>query len=125
MSGDVQDAPTGPAPVQREATTRAPRTALDDLQQDYLTAFLGVLLSHDEAALHRGYEIGRSAVATGVGLMELARMHHEVFLRVLQDTPQEELADVVMAASEFLLQVLAPHDMAQRVFLDRQPPPPA
>ena len=109
MSGDVQD---------------APRTAFDDLLQDYLTAFLGFLLRHDEAALHRGYEIGRSAVAGDVGLMELARVHHEVFLRVLQETPHEELADVVRAASEFLLQVLAPHDMAQRVFLDKQSPPP-
>ena len=125
MNRGVGDAPTGPAPAQRDTTTPAPTTALDDLQQDYLTAFLGYLVRHDETAMHRGYEIGRSAVVTGVGLMELARVHHEVFLHVLQDTPREELADVVMAASEFLLQVLAPHDMAQRVFLDKQPPPPS
>jgi hypothetical protein len=134
MSADVQDPQTGPLPAQRgsmndagppEAAPTAPRTAVGDLRRDYLTAFLGYLPRHDEAALHRAYEIGRSAVASGVGLLELARVHHEVFLRVLQDTPPEELAGVVGAASEFLLEVLAPHDMAQRVFLDKQTPPPS
>ena len=63
-------------------------------------------------------------MTTGVGLLHLVRIHHEVFLRVLQDTPVDELPDVVAAASQFLLEVLAPHDMARRIFLETQPPPP-
>jgi len=125
MTGDVQAPRPRPEPSQRDVAAPPATTAVDDLQQNYLTAFLGYLPRHDEAALHRAYALGRTAVTAGVSLLQLARIHHEVFLRVLPDTPAEELPDVVAAASQFLLEVLAPHDMAQRVFLDRQTPPPS
>ncbi len=93
-------------------------TALDDLVRDYRTAFLRYLPRREEAPLHHGYEIGRSAFADGLSLLELARVHHEVFLEVLQDTPTEDLSNVATAASEFFLEVLATYDMTQRGFLD-------
>ena len=90
---------------------------LDDLTRDYRVAFLHYLPRHEEAALARGYELGRSAVAEGLSILELARIHHEVFLEVLRETPAAELPDVATAASEFFLEVLATYDMAQRGFL--------
>jgi hypothetical protein len=90
---------------------------LDDLTRDYRVAFLHYLPRHEEAALTRGYELGRSAVAEGLSILELARIHHEVFLEVLRDTPAAELPEVATAASEFFLEVLATYDMAQRGFL--------
>jgi phosphoserine phosphatase RsbU-like protein len=90
---------------------------LDDLTRDYRVAFLHYLPRHEEAALARGYELGRSAVAEGLSILELARIHHEVFLEVLRETPAEELPEVATAASEFFLEVLATYDMAQRGFL--------
>ena len=57
-------------------------------------------------------------MADGLSILELARVHHEVFLEVLRETPPEELPEVATAASEFLLEVLATFDMAQRGFLD-------
>jgi hypothetical protein len=41
-------------------------------------------------------------------------------LEVLRQAAPEEIPEVAMAASEFLLEVLAAHDMAQRVFLDER-----
>jgi Phosphoserine phosphatase RsbU, N-terminal domain len=93
-------------------------TALEDLTRDYRVAFLQYLPRHAEAALHRGYELGRTAVAEGLSILELARIHHEVLLEALHETPAEELTDVATAASEFFLEVLATFDMAQRGFLD-------
>jgi phosphoserine phosphatase RsbU-like protein len=90
---------------------------LDDLTRDYRVAFLHYLPRHEEAALARGYELGRSAVAEGLSILELARIHHEVFLEVLRGTPPAELPEVATAASEFFLEVLATYDMAQRGFL--------
>jgi Phosphoserine phosphatase RsbU, N-terminal domain len=90
---------------------------LDDLTRDYRVAFLHYLPRHEEAALARGYELGRSAVAEGLSILELARIHHEVFLEVLRETPPAELPEVATAASEFFLEVLATYDMAQRGFL--------
>jgi hypothetical protein len=93
-------------------------TALDDLTRDYRVAFLQYLPRREEVALHRGYELGRAAVTRGMSILELARIHHEVLLEALQETPPDELAPVATAASEFFLEVLATFDMAQRSFLD-------
>lgn len=91
-------------------------SALEDLSRNYRTAFLRYLPRRDEAPLHEGYELGRRAVADGVSMLELAQVHHEVFLEVLRDTRPDDLTRVATAASEFLLEVLATYDMAQRRF---------
>ena len=91
-------------------------SALDDLSRTYRAAFLRDLPRREEAPLHEGYELGRRAVAEGVSLLELARVHHDVLLEVLRDTRAEDLTRTATAASEFLLEVLAPYDMTQRRF---------
>ena len=91
---------------------------LEALKRDYRVAFLHYLPRHEEAALARGYELGRAAVAGGLSILELARIHHEVFLEVLRETPTEEVPEVATAASELFLEVLATFDMAQRGFLE-------
>ncbi len=93
-------------------------TALERLALDYRAAFLRYLPRREEVALHSGYELGRTAVATGVSILELARLHHEVLIGVLADTRSEDVHDVASAACEFFLEVLATFDMAQRGFLE-------
>jgi hypothetical protein len=89
-------------------------STLADLRRNYRAAFLQYLPRREEAALHKAYEIGRSAVADGVSLLELAQIHHDVLLEVLRDTRAEELPGIAEAASELLLEVLATYHMAQR-----------
>ena len=93
-------------------------TGLDDLARDYRVAFLQYLPRREEAALARGYELGRAAVTEGWSVLELARIHHEVLLEALRETPPDEVGQVATAASEFFLEVLATVDMTQRSFLD-------
>jgi len=93
-------------------------TGLDDLHRDYRVAFLRYLPRREEAALSRGYELGRTAVTDGVSILELARIHHDVLLEALRETPAEELTAVATAASEFFLEVLATVDMTQRSLLE-------
>ena len=95
-------------------------TGPDDLIRDYRVAFLRYLPRREEAALHRGYELGRAAVTEGLSILELARIHHEVLLEALRETPPDEVGQVATAASKFFLEVLATFDMAQRGFLDRR-----
>jgi hypothetical protein len=94
-------------------------TALDDLIKDYRVIFLRYLPHADEVALHKAYELGRAAVASQVSILELARVHHAIFLEVLRDTNTEDLTRVATAASDFFLEVIATYDMAQRSFHDR------
>lgn len=93
-------------------------TPLDDLTRDYRVAFLHYLPRREEAALSRGYELGRAAVTGGVSVLELARIHHLVLLEALQETPPEDVGQVATAASEFFLEVLATVDMTQRSLLE-------
>ena len=92
-------------------------TELSDLKRDYRAAFLRYLVGREEAPLHVGYEIGRSAVAGGLSILDIAQVHHEVLLEVLRDTPVHEVSGVGTAASEFLVEVLSTYDMAHRGFL--------
>ena len=95
-------------------------SGLDELTRNYRVAFLLYLPRREEAALTRGYELGRAAVADGLSILELARVHHEILLEVLRETPPAELPGVASAASEFLVEVLATFDLAQRAFLDQR-----
>jgi len=106
------------APMMDTGTSvgRDPAASQDALRKDYRAAFLRFLPSRDDAALLLGYELGRSAVARGLSILDLAEVHHEVFLEALDETPADELPTVARAASEFFLEVLATHDMAQRIF---------
>jgi hypothetical protein len=92
-------------------------SALDALRRDYRAAFLHYLPRREEAALHRGYELGRAAVADGLSLLDLARVHHDVLVEELRQTPTGEVAELATAASEFLVEVLATSDMTQRGYL--------
>jgi hypothetical protein len=93
-------------------------TGLEDLTRDYRVAFLQYLPRREEAALARGYELGRTAVTEGRSILELARIHHEILMEALRETPPGEVGQVATAASEFFLEVLATFDMAQRSFLE-------
>jgi phosphoserine phosphatase RsbU-like protein len=91
-------------------TTRA------DLPRDYRAAFLRHLARREESALHTGYEIGRGALAGGLSILDVVRVHHDVLIEVLRDSPPDECPLVADAASDFLLEVLGSYDMAQRGF---------
>ena len=88
-------------------------TKLADLRLDYRAAFLRHLGHPVESALHAGYELGRTALASGITLLELVRVHHDVLIDTLRDTRSDEVAGVAEAASDFLLEVLASYDMSQ------------
>ena len=95
-------------------------TDLDALTRDYKVAFLSYLARRDESALHRGYQLGRTAVVDGLSMLDLARIHHQVLLEVLASSHRtpEDVTSLATAASEFLLEVLATYDMTQRAFRD-------
>ena len=83
----------------------------DALERDYRVAFLRYVSSRDEGPLAAAYELGRRAVAESVSILELSRIHHEVFRMVIHDTRSEDVDGVVEAASEFFLEVLATYHM--------------
>ena len=63
-------------------------TELADLRRDYRTSFLRYLVRRDEAPLHTGYVLGRTAVAEGMSILDLAQLHHEVLIEVSGGHPR-------------------------------------
>lgn len=88
---------------------------LDQLRRSYRAAFLHCLTATDERALLTGYDIGRAAVAARLSLLDVAQIHHELLIEVLRTLPSNELEQIAQSASDFLVEVLAAYDMAQRV----------
>ena len=91
--------------------------ALERLHRNYRTAFLRYLPGRDEAALDAGYQIGRSAVADGLTILDLAQVHHDVLRDVLRASSQPELDGVTASAGDFLVEVLATYEMTRRGYL--------
>ncbi len=96
----------------------SPRTVLGDLAQDYRTMLLRFLPHHDEGARAAAYDLGRRAIAAEVSLLEVCRVHHEVVMEVLRETPQDKVLGIVEGATELLLEALAAYDMTHRRVLD-------
>ena len=86
----------------------------EDMERDYRAAFLRYLPRRDEAALHSGYLVGRSALEDGVSMLEIVRLHHAVLLDVLDSSLSEDVRQIGSAAAEFLVEVLATYDMTHR-----------
>lgn len=87
---------------------------MDALRRDYRIAYLRYLPKCDETALALAYDIGRSAVADGTGVLVLAQIHHEILREVVADSRPEEVDRLIERAAEFLAEVLASVEMTQR-----------
>ena len=90
---------------------------LDRLERTYRTTFLRFLPGRDETALHLAYQLGRQAITGGLSLLDLVQIHHRVLIEVLGSTSSSEVDTVVDAASDFLVEVLASHEIVRRQFV--------
>jgi hypothetical protein len=82
----------------------------DDLVKDYRAAFLRHLARRDEDGLAHGYELGRRALREGTSLLEVVRVHHLVLAEVAR-SDRDDPGETALAASQFLLEVLASFEM--------------
>jgi len=90
---------------------------LSELADRYTSALRDYLARAEEAALHQAYEIGRKANTLGVGVLDIASLHHNALVdAVLHVQTPEEAASVAGHAANFFLEALSPFEMAQRGF---------
>ena len=84
------------------------------LARDYSSALQEYVSGGGEAALTRAYELGRRAASAGLGLLELAVVHHEALL-VLPPKGAGDRPAVAMAA-QFFAESLSPFEMTLRSY---------
>jgi two-component system sensor histidine kinase UhpB len=85
---------------------------LAEQYQDALRDYLG---GAAEAALQRGYELGRQAVADGLGVLEVAAIHKGALERLLSGLGPAE-SEQVSKSAEFFAESLSPFEISLRAF---------
>lgn len=82
------------------------------LRSDYRAALQRHLTSGDENGLQQAYELGRTACSAGLGVLDLVRVHQEVWAELAAPPITPDAA----AADEFLLEALSPFEATHRGF---------
>ena len=88
--------------------------ALQRFSSSYAQAFEADLREPSEPTLHRGYELGREAVASSLSVMDMATIHHEAL--AAGAVGDEDLELRLARAREFLVESLGAFEMVQRGF---------
>ncbi len=95
------------------------RDPFEGFRLDYAPLFLRHLSRRDESGLQAAYQLGRRAMEQSVGLLDVVRVHHDLFLEVLATARQlDEAVDLAQAASALLIDLVASFEVAQRGFMD-------
>ncbi len=84
-----------------------------DLLARYAAALKEYLHERGEAALQHAYELGRSALSEGMGVLEMAMIHHRAMNQVLPSAGGD-LHGALQAAGQFLSESLSPFEMTHR-----------
>lgn len=94
---------------------KSPRDVVPDLTGEYRQALRDYLAGGGEAPLHKAYELGRLALASGTGLLALVDIHEAAAAELAQNGSANPaaLGRVLRASSRFLLESLSPFEMMQ------------
>jgi signal transduction histidine kinase/CheY-like chemotaxis protein len=83
--------------------------------QLYASALEAHLRQSGEPALHQAYELGRQAMSEGLGVLDLAQLHHDALVGLSLDRAvDDEEGDWLPLAAEFLAECLSPFEMMLR-----------
>jgi light-regulated signal transduction histidine kinase (bacteriophytochrome) len=91
---------------------------LQNLQREYAATLGNHLATADEALLHRAYELGRSALGEGLGVLDLVLLHHAALGAFADDGSLQLERQRLDRAAEFLAESLSPFEMSLRGYRD-------
>jgi signal transduction histidine kinase len=98
-------------------TTPTPRRVFE-FPDEYAAALRDYLRRNDEAALRRTYELGRQAIAAKLGVLDLAKVHHDAFVRVSGRLAAGARAETMNAATRFFVECLTPFELTHSGFTE-------
>jgi PAS domain S-box-containing protein len=88
--------------------------ALQDLTARYTEALQEHCNRPDEAALLHAYELGRAALSDGLGVLDIATLHHAALLAAIAQNGKKGLGPRLDKAAEFYAECLSPFEMSLR-----------
>lgn len=96
--------------------TMSARTVL--FSRRYRAALLDYLLGSGETGLSHAYDLGRTAIDEGLGLLQIVRAHQRAVNAVLESTHNvNESLKRLKAAEGFLMETVAPFEMTYRGYV--------
>jgi light-regulated signal transduction histidine kinase (bacteriophytochrome) len=90
-------------------------TANASFAAQFASALFNYLDAHDAATLSQAYDFGRRAINEGVGVLDLALMYQDALASM---TKVERDPRHFWYAAEFMIEALAPFEMAYRGYMD-------
>ncbi len=90
---------------------------MDKLEDQYAAALQDSIPRMGESALQQAYELGRRALAEGLGVLDMAAMYHKALAAALSraSTPEEKTL-MLRAGANFFVESLSPFEMTHRGF---------
>jgi signal transduction histidine kinase/CheY-like chemotaxis protein len=90
--------------------------ASGEWNQEHRSALDAHLEARSESTLSQAYELGRAAMAEGLGVLDMLDSHRRALADLLAARPKGADPAVVQAAADFLRELLSPFEMAYRGF---------
>src|SRR5437773_5059065 len=87
------------------------------LSRQYAATLRRYLVRQEEAFLQQAYELGREAIAGGLGVLDMARIHQEALASCLLPAPSAgQRTGTLAAAKTFFMEMLSPFEATHRGF---------
>ena len=88
---------------------------VDEITASYKAALMSFVRGRGEAALVNAYELGRRALAAGLGVLEITAIHHAAVLDVLRLHDANLPVELLFEASQScMVEFLAPYEITYR-----------
>lgn len=99
--------------------TKRKKKAAGTFEQRYHAGLLSHVRNPGEETLGEAYELGRSAIAEGKSLLDLASIHHQAIQGMVHEAAAAEVRKQILSCgASFLMESLSPFEMTHRGFQD-------
>ncbi len=95
---------------------RSMNELLKNFAQEYTGALEAYLVAGDESALSHAYELGRRAMVEGLGVLDVAAVHHMGLETLVLSTQATDPSRLASAAADFFRELLSPFEMSFRCY---------
>ncbi len=87
---------------------------MEALGREYVAALEAYVEARDEPALSRGYELGRRALADGLGVLDMAVLHRAALAEAVTLSARADRERFARSAADFFHELLSPFEMSFR-----------
>src|SRR5262249_39941852 len=97
----------------------AKHRSVRQLSRQYTAMLHAYVALQQETTLQHAYELGREAIANGLGVLDMVRIHQQALAACLSRPPSsEEIIRTLKASETFFMESLSPFEAAHRGFDD-------